>query len=704
LENETQGETGFSLRLGDLWSIIQMQIWLIVGFTAVVLVVAGYVTFTTTPVYQATASLRIGTVAGQEIGVEEVRNFELESTLDPDVFYRTQIEILQSRKIRTKVIEQYQAMGFDDLTVENGGPDSLGGMMLVGPRPNSEIVDISVNHTNWERAAVLANLITVVYEKENLESRRRQASEAQGWLENQLTEAEARIDAANLAKFEYQSRVDLADATEQLTALSSTMAALNTSFGELNTERVLLQSALASHEKLLARGEYAQIAQDLETPLLDRLAADYAIAVSDHAALAARYGERHPERMDAQARMERLARELESEVRRAVEDERARLRQIESKQASLQKEIDASKALLLTRQELVEGYDKLEQELLLAKGTYQQLQARNIELELSSRTQLNNVEIIDPAIPTENKVKPNITLNMMLALVTGVGVGVLIGFLREYFDDTIGSPLDVATYLRTPYLAMVPKVVGSDEKNLALYTHHNPTSAASEALRALRTVLELNPKGTVLKRLLVTSSVSSEGKTSTTVGLGVAFANLGKRVLLIDADLRRPRMHKVFDIPREAGVSGVLIDKMPLQSCLHPSLVPGLDVMPAGNGTDHPNELLASNDMLRLLEELDQRYDMVLIDTPPAVMLSDALILSKFVDGVVLVVREHTASRMLVKQTVGRLQQVGANLLGVVVNAVDMKARGVTYKYYYGYRYRYDQYYQEDRPSDRAAK
>jgi succinoglycan biosynthesis transport protein ExoP len=704
LENETQGETGFSLRLGDLWSIIQMQMWLIVGVTSIVVVVAAFQTWTTTPVHQATASLRIGTVAGQEIGVQQVRNFELESTLDPDVFYRTQLEILQSRKVRAAVIESYEKMGYDDLTLENGGPDSLGGMMLVSTRPTSEVVDISVVHQDWEKAAVLANLITEVYEQQNLESRRKQASEAKKWLVLELEKAERRIDDANKAKLEYQTRVDLADAEEEVTALSASMAALNSSYGELNTQRVLLQSALDSHDKLLARGEYAQVAQDLHTPLLERLADDYAVAVSSHASLAARYGEKHPQRMDAQSKMERLAGELETEVRRAVDDERARLRQIESKQASLQREIEGSKAQLLARQDLVEGYDKLEQELLLAKQTYAQLQTRDVELELSSRTQLNNVEIIDPAIARPNKVKPNVKVNLLLALVTGLGMGVLIGFLREYFDDTISSPLDVATYLRTPYLAMVPKVAGSDEKNLALYTHRNPTSAAAEALRALRTVLELNPKGTVLKRLLVTSSVSSEGKTSTTIGLGVAFANLGKRVIVIDADLRRPRMHKVFDVPREAGVSAVLLNQTPLQACIHPSPVPGLDVMPAGEGTDHPNELLASNEMMRLLEELDQRYDMVLLDTPPAVMLSDSLILSKFVDGVVLVVREHTASRMLVKQTVGRLQQVGANLLGVVVNAVDLKARGVTYKYYYGYKYRYDQYYQEDRPDDRAAK
>ena len=393
-------------------------------------------------------------------------------------------------------------------------------------------------------------------------------------------------------------------------------------------------------------------------------------------------------------------------MERTAAAEVAQLELAKNTEASIKERIDSGKENMLAREGTETDYGKLRSQLLQDQAFLARLTGRENELEVQSRTHLSNVRVVDAALPNYVAVRPSMLFNLGVALVVGLLGGVSLARLREYLYDTISGPLDVTTYLRVPYLGLIPKLSEvTGPTGVALFTHFNPKSSTSEAVRSLRTILEMSPTGKSLKRLLVTSSVSSEGKTSTTVRLGISFANLGKRVLIIDADLRRPSIHKVFECQRDSGLTSVLAG-MPYEAAIRSTVVPGLEFMTAGHSVERPNELLASQDFAMLLAELDRRYDIILIDTPP-VLLSDAVVLSKSVDGVVLVVRENTVSRQLVKESVMRLTQVGAPLLGVVINAVDTMASGANYKYY-GYRYR-DYYTYTDEPSpptdkDAAAK
>ncbi len=312
--------------------------------------------------------------------------------------------------------------------------------------------------------------------------------------------------------------------------------------------------------------------------------------------------------------------------------------------------------------------------------------------------------MVQEAWPVYKPVEPNIPVNLLLGLIGGLVLGLSLGLTREYLDDTISSPLDVTTFLKVPFLGMIPKIEQlEDETDLALFTHENPRSTMAEAMRGTRTVLELSSSSGVLKRLLVTSAVSAEGKTSTVVRLGVAFANLNRRVLMIDADLRRPRIHKIFGHDREPGFTTVLSGAATLEDAVHETSVPNLWYLSSGRGGEHPNELLADPKVPLLLDEMEERFDMILIDSPPSVMLSDARILSRYVDGVVVLAREHSTSRVLIREAIGGLEQVGAKIFGVIVNAVDFGKRRTSYKYYYGYGYQYDKYYGEE-AIDEAAE
>jgi capsular exopolysaccharide synthesis family protein len=289
--------------------------------------------------------------------------------------------------------------------------------------------------------------------------------------------------------------------------------------------------------------------------------------------------------------------------------------------------------------------------------------------------------------------------------VIGFAGGIGLAFLREQINDTIASPIDITAYLRVPFLGLIPEV--PESANSALYTHEKPKSSVAEGARALRTMLELTPHGEPPKCLLVTSSLASEGKTATTVRLGIAFATVGKRVLLVDADLRRPKLHSALGVRRGPGLSDVLSGATPWHEGAVQTVVPGLLALPVGSPCDQPHELLAGPRLGTLLEDLQEHFDIVIVDTPPAAVVADAVVMSKVVEGVVMVVRAHAVSRVIVGQTLARLQQVGANVLGIVLNAVNIDHQGYGYKYYHGYKnyyYTYDPDGSSQSNPARAAK
>lgn len=702
MENQLPEPPSSGFQIRDVVAILQMQWRIVVACTVAAVLLALVHGLLATRMYRSTVVLHLSPTAGQELKVDRVVDVDQYNRWNRQMFVQTQLEVMRSRSMLESVLERYTELGYTDLPVDLAGVRALSEMLEVTPRQGTELLDLSITSDDPDKSAVLANLVAEVFREQNLEALRDSAREAKEWLSTQITEYRQRIDQATRDLVDYQGANDLADVEESTTSLTAQMDALNRAYAEINTERVLLETTVWQHEKLLAEGKYEDLAKELNTPLVTDLTTRYASAVTEHARIAARYGEKFPERRQAEAELAGLEAELKAEVERTISAERKRLTLVRSKERNLKEEIAGGKGQLLDTQGKEEEYQKLKVDLERAKEFYVRLNQRNDELDLQSRTQLNNVRIIDPARPTGRPVEPNVPLNLAVALLGGFVGGIGLGLLREYLDDTISSPLDVQTFLRVPFLGMIPKMTESSRGELALFTHENPRSNIAEALRAIRTVIDLDPRGEAPRRLLVTSGAQGEGKTSTIVWLGVAFANLGKRVLMIDGDLRRPRLHKIFGLDKDVGLASVLAG-LPIEQAVRETSVPNLWLLPSGRGGERPNELLASAAVPELLDRLDEMFDFVLIDSPPTVLLSDARILSRYTDGVVVLVREHTTSRMLVREAVGGLEQVGARVLGVIVNAVDLSQRRTSYKYHYGYGYGYGYGYRYEYGTDEPA-
>lgn len=698
-------EQGMRLTLGDLWAIAQMQRGVVVVSLVVCFVIAAVYGTVATRKYTAVATVHMMTIAGQEIEADRVVDFDQYNRWNRGVWIATQLDVLESRPVREEILQRYVALGLNDgIELNDAALRMLREATETKVRQGTELLDISVTTEDPEQSTRLANITAHVFEDQSLNQRTDASRQSIEWLNKEIQDYDTRIREASTALLAFQRDHQMAaDATEQ-TSLGAVMGSLNSAYGDAHTERVKHETMVRNHERLLRAGDYEELAKDMNTPLIVSLTQAYAGAVTNHAQVAAIYGEKMPQRRAAEAEIERIDDELKAEVQRTLAAERAKLDQLKAKEADLSTAIAGSKDEFLDVEESRADFEKLKLELQTASEFYARLTERRGELEMQAKTQLNNIRVLEEARPPKGPSAPNVPLVLAIGLGAGLALGVATGLLREYLDDSITSPLDVATYLRTPFLGMIPKIDDEqDESKLALYTHENPRSTVAEALRGIRTVMEMSPTSVVPRRLLVTSAVSAEGKTSTVVRLGVAFANLNRRVLMIDADLRRPRIHKVFGIERELGLSTVLNGDAELSSVIHATPVPGLFFMPSGRGGERPNELLASAAVPQLLDRLGEEFDLVIIDTPPSAILSDARILSRHVDGVVLVVREQSTSRNLVREALSGLEQVGARVFGVIVNAVDFGRRRTSYKYYYGYGYRYDKYYYGDR-TDAAAK
>ena len=683
----------------EIWAMLVVQRYILYAVLGVSVALGGLYSFVAERVYKSTTVLQVSLQAGQEVKVDEVVD---KSTFwyDSANFLNTQIDILKSRSLCSEVVRRYEALGKDDLKVAEDGASVLASKLVVSPRPNSELIDVSVLFSDPDKATILANLMAEVYRENNLAARRDSAREAREWLDQQIKEKREETVRLTGELLTYQGQTNLADAGESATQISARIASLNEAFGGANTQRVVLETRLREHERLARGGRWVELAKDLDTPLLRALVDDQADLLTEQARVESRYGGKHPETERVRNSLAALDTKMRAEVTRTLSTEETQLVAMKAREASLQKEIDAAHGGLLDRRKVLEKYERLRADLDLAKELYGKLTRRQSELDLAARTQLSNVRVVDPARSTGRPVSPNVPRTMALAVLLGLMGGAALALLREYLDDRISSPIDVQMFLRVPFLGSVPMLSRqADRRTRALFTHQEPLSAAAEAIRAVRTMLDLNPDGRAIRRLLVTSSLSSEGKTNTSVNLAVAFADLGRRVLLIDADLRRPSVHHVFGCDKEPGLSNVLRGTAPDLACIRDTEIGGLQILPAGPGDAHPNELLAGVSMSEALERFSDQYDLVLIDTPPSGMLADAAMLSQHVDGVILVVRDQTVSRAVVRDVLARLRQVGAPLLGVILNAVDFESTNSRYRYY---GYRYERYYGEDRQASAA--
>ena len=647
----------------------------------------------TTKQYQAIAVIQLMPRAGREVQSDAVVKNDDGGYMESRDRARTQIQIILSRTVRAEVARRYLAADHHDLP-EGEEAGTLKDLISAGPREDTQLVEVRVLHPNPESAATLANLVAEVYSEQNLSQRTDAARETTTWLDQRSGEYAEALRAATAKVMSFKAEHDLVDTEQGDDGVSTRMGALERALGEATTKRVLLEGKLAEHQRLLARGQTEVLAGMIDDPSLTALSRERAKIVAESAETLSRYGELHPEHQRAVQHITGVDALIAQEVRRNIQGEKAEVETLKRQEADIGAELNGVRAERLDKQRLQKEFETLLMEEDQARTLYGSLGERGAEVELQARTRLNDVRLVDPALPPGKPLKPNLALNLAVALAAGLMGGMGLGLLRQRMNPLLLRTEEIEDRLGLPLLGALPTVPKVEGEPRALYAHLPPRSRVAETLRSIRAVIQATASAEGPRRLLVTSCLEGEGKSDLATGLALSFAQLGTPTLLVDADLRRPALHRIFGVEAVPGLADAVGLGTAVRQFVRATDVPDLHLLTAGTPADAPTEILSSEELAATLKQLGEHYPIIIIDSPPVALVSDALTLSRHVDGLVFVIRRARVPEALGLRTLHQLEQVGARILGVLMN--DLPPRED--------RYRQASRYYDDRPRGEGRK
>ncbi len=694
------------------WRILRNRLWDIVTVTVAVVALVAIISFKMKPVYRATSSLEVDS---ETPAIQSLKDLYRSAPTD-DSFLETQLDVLRSNLLAWSTIQQ---LGLGNLSEFNPSVKHAGGEspnnwrsersellrmfkkhLHVDLLHGTRIVKVSFESTDPTLAARVVRTLVAGYTKYNFRKTYDATRQASAWMERQLDELKARVEQSQQALVTYERQNALAGVNDNQNIAEQNLA-------ELTRELILAQSELAQKQALfeLAKTKGFPAGLVTKSELLRRLEEQRAALSLEYLEALERYGPNFPKvvRLRGQSHeMEALIKEARERAVGEIRDEynaAARRENLLSAQVAEQKTEVGQVNELLIRYNLLKGEFETNQHL------YENLLQHLKETTVAAGMRATNIHVVDAAFRPTSPVRPKKLFNIAIALIVGVILGTTVAFTREALDNAIAGVADVERLTAAPTLAVIPSVEParfvaklkrisdnhkecSSEAALALAVACDPASPFSESYRSLRTSIRLSLAPRPPQVILVTSTQSSEGKTCTSLNLALTLAQCGSRTLILDADLRRPTVGRMLGVSASPGLSSVLTGSHSLDEALQRADgLSGLSVLSSGPRPPNPAELLASSAMIKLLAESRQRFDQVILDSPPLMPVTDATILSSLVDGVVVVIESSVTERDALVRAFRMLETAGAKVLGTVVNKVDFKRDGCygsSYRAYYG--------------------
>ena len=709
------------VHLRDYWKVIQKRKWIVIAFFLIVLIATTVGTFTMKPIYRGTATIQINKENPQIVDFKEI--FAV-NTMDLD-YYQTQYKILESRTLARRVIQtlklaehpEFQRKpetpfqkwksdlwaslsGFsgspDQGASENGRETVLVNRFLtklkIEPMRNSRLVKIHFDSNFPPLSTQASNSLAAAYIQQNLEARFVSTEQAKEWLTKQLEDLKAKVERADENLQEFGSMHDIISLDEKENVTMQRLTELNETLTKAEAERMAKEALY----KQTGDRNFDSFPSILENKLIQDLKQAYIQLEAQYMRLSETFKPEYPEMVRLKNQMEALQKRLQSEIDKMILGIKGDYQSSLRREALLRQAFQQQKVKALEMKEKGIQYNILKREADTNRDLYKGLLLRMKEAGVSAGITASNIQIVNPAELPTLPYKPNKRLNLLLAAVVGLFLGVGLAFFFEYLDNTIKTPEDLEQWIRLPSIGMVPEVSNGRRRRLEkgtsypveLITYGHPKSMLSEAYRSIRTSILLSSSEKPPKKITITSPNPAEGKTTTTVNTAIALSQTGAQVLIIDADMRKPKVHKIFNHENEMGLSNFLSGHGGLDSIIKTSEVPNLFYIPSGPVPPNPSELLGSNLFKNMLESLEARFDHILLDSPPVLGFADAIILSSSVNGVILTVLGGKTPRETLQRAKEALQQTHTKILGVVINRVDI--RRSDYGYYY---YRYHSYY-----------
>jgi capsular exopolysaccharide synthesis family protein len=748
------------VRFLDYWRAIRKRLWLVIGIAVLMTTLAAIYMSRRPDIYQAHARVQVDSEQSNPDLVASDRRAPVFNN-DP-AYFNTQLQILNSPKLLRRVVKELDLENNKDfitskseesrsafrsllrsiglaspekkrdgdavpVSASTGAEttedlaeakrlapfvEALQKKLIIEPvretraaQKETRLIDIAIQHTNPELAALIVNGVAATFARTNQEKKTGKSGETSKYLQERVAELQAEVqrDQERIVKLKQSSGILEFD--EKRTLASEQLQGLNKQLLEASNDRKAAEAeyrAALQPEALSARTE-----DSAARKFIDDVQLDITRLQREKERLLLEYTEEAPEVLEKSKEIETLSNRLGDYRKRTQGNQllnvKSRFEQARERESKLKVEFD--RQYRLAQGQNNDGIDItiLQQRLDNNNNLLDNLFKQQRENDVVAVGTANNVSVADVAITPEDPVGPRRLLTVIMALMLSLVFGSGLALFLEYLDDTVRTTEDVENILRLPALAVIPAIDTVQKRKMLAAANSDPNakvrsevlisndsrSALAEAYRQLRTSILLSTAGHAPKSLLVTSSVPSEGKTTTAVNTAISLAQTGAKVLIIDADMRRPRLHGIFQVSNEHGLSSILSSQMEEEEMLdiiQYDEESNLHLLPSGAVPPNPAELIGSEQMSRMLKTMEANFTHVVVDSPPIASFTDGVLISSMVDGVLLVVHSGKSSRQVIKRAKQLLGEVGAKLFGVVLNNVNLRSQENQY-YYQNYYY-----------------
>ncbi len=705
----------------EYFRIIRRHKWIVLATLVVLVTIVTIGTMLTKPVYRAEAKLEIGRETERVAQGRQILELESASVFNP-FFLQTQVDILHSRDLARRVIQKLNLSENDEFKLKNADKiaenerevrlvNAFQARYDVSVGRQTKVVSLTFDSYNPKLAAEVANAISSEYITWSMESRLQGVSSAKDFLAKRVQEAEAALRDAENEQQQYLAAHRIISVEDKGDITLARTVELNRQLTDLENERRTAE-ANYNRSKEVPADELPQVINDVTVQNISR---ELSKKKQELANLSAKYQATYPAVKQVQEEVKQLETQLSEQRAKIVKNIETQFQVAKKREEDLKASFGQSRNEAIQQNRESSELGLLKQKIETNRKNYEDLQGRLRQAEVESDFRPSNIRRVQDAEIPIAPVKPNKVLNIGLSMLIGLALGIGLAFFLEYLNNTINTAEDVERIVQLPALGGIPSLQslaknkmlgvnassngnGNGKKSTALATAsnellsgHDPLSSFAESYRALRTSLLLSSAEHAPRTMLITSSHPAEGKTTIVANTAISLAQTGARVLVLDADMRRPRCHKILSTKNDTGLSTYLSRDVSVDKVIIPHDIPNLFVMPAGPVPPNPSELLSSIKLRYLVAELQDRFDHIIIDSPPVIHVTDALIISPHVDGVVIVVKSNHTPREAVQRAKQALADVNAKIFGVVLNCIDLN----TESYYYNYKYAYYHSYEE---------
>jgi polysaccharide biosynthesis transport protein len=625
------------------------------------------VAFAQTPEYRASVMVQIDPPTPTFMSVQEALAGSYWQNAD---FYNTQFRVLRSTALGDKVLARLKLKDRGEGESREAGGEFMS-HVSVEPVPESRLVLIHVTHRYPKEAALWANTLADVYIEEVISTRVEAARKAYEWLQERLGATQKSMREAQDRLFRSYQSQDLFVPEGSTSAVTSSISKLTGDLIEAQARRINLEAALKQINQLKAAGHSLDpVPQFATDPAIIGFNTQISVANNELTRLRQQFKEGHPEIQKLLLQVEQAQKSKERQGAQIVAGMMAEYEQIQKREVELRGAIDTEKGQAASQSRKAAELDALKKEAESAKGLYDVLLQKLNETDIAASIRSNNVSVIERANAPTSPIRPNKKRIAAVAALLGLVLGVGLVLARDYLDNTIKDPEEIERYLHVDLLAAVPQY---DEANVHFVT---------EAYQNLRTALIFGRKDERGQIVLVTGTVPQEGKTTTIVNLGKLLASSGEKAVLVDFDLRRGQLHNRLGLSREPGVTNFFVNHEDLDALVRPTRVPNLFALTTGPLPPNPPAILTRPNMADFLDRLRGHFSWILIDSPPLASVTDAQLLARYADITTFVVQYNTADKKLIRRNLNALRKVTDSVLGVVLNSVNVRAKGYYYYYY----------------------